>query len=251
MFYKRLICYTEVFVILDNLTQICGRIHAAAKRAGRRPDDVELLAVIKYAPVESVRELLAAGRVSQVAENRVQDAQRRKSALGAAADRARWRMIGHLQSNKAKQAVELFDAVDSLDSLPLALALERKLEASDRTLPALVQVKLTGRETQTGVLPDELPALLRELEKLPHLKIEGLMGIAPLVEHAEEARPHFRKLKRLFDQHFAGRPGARLSMGMSRDFEVAIEEGSTMVRIGSALFEESASTSETASQGGQ
>jgi PLP dependent protein len=226
-------------------------MHAAAKRAGRRPDDVELLAVIKYAPAESVRELLATGRVSQVAENRVQDAQRRKSALGAAAGKARWRMIGHLQSNKAKQAVELFDSVDSLDSLPLAQSLERKLEASGRSLPALVQVKLTEKETQSGVLPAELPALLAQLAKLPHLKIEGLMGIAPDVDPVEEVRPHFKSLKRLFDQHFAGRPGARLSMGMSRDFEVAIEEGSTMVRIGTALFDESASTSETASKGGQ
>ena len=223
-------------MIIDNLRQIYGRMQAAAQRAGRRPDEVELLAVIKYAPIESVQELLAAGQVAQVAENRVQDAQRRKAALGDRATTVKWRMIGHLQTNKAKQAVELFDAVDSIDSLHVASALDRRLAVAGKTLPVLVQVKLTSQETQSGVAPEQLSQLLSQLESLSRLRVEGLMGIAANLQPVEEVRPHFRTLKKLFDRHFSGKPGARLSMGMSHDFEIAIEEGSTMVRIGSALF---------------
>lgn len=209
---------------------------AAARRAGRNPDSVSLLAVIKYAPLSAVEELLACGERFQVAESRVQDAQRRKAALGPLAAKVEWRLIGHLQTNKAKQAVETFDAVDSIDSLHVAQALDKRLEGTQRKLPVLLQVKLTDRETQAGVAPGELAALLESVESLPRLKVNGLMGIAPQVEEPEKARPAFASLKKLFDRHFAGRPGAQLSMGMSHDFEVAIEEGSTMVRIGTALF---------------
>lgn len=210
---------------------------AAAIRAGRSPSAVDLLVVTKYAPIEAVREVLASGLVRQAAENRVQDAARRKSELGPLADTASWRMIGHLQTNKAKQALECFDAIDSIDSVRLAETLDRKLADAGKTLPALVQVKLTDKDSQSGVAPGELEPLLKQLERFPRLKIEGLMGIAPDLEPAEAVRPHFKRLKKLFDERFAGRPGARLSMGMSRDFEVAIEEGSTMVRVGSAIFQ--------------
>jgi pyridoxal phosphate enzyme (YggS family) len=221
-------------VIIDNLRQIRSRMYAAAKRAGRNPDEITLCAVTKYAPLEAVKELLASGEIKEAAESRVQDAQKRFSELGAPADQVRWRLIGHLQTNKAKQAVELFDAVDSVGSVHLAQALEKRCAAAGKTLPVLLQVKLTEKETQGGCAPEEIPALLAEVERLPHLKVEGLMGIAP--EEEEKIRPAFRTAKGLFDRFFASRTGATLSLGMSHDFETAIEEGSTMVRIGSSLF---------------
>ena len=236
-------------MIIDNLRQIRDRVAAAARRAGRSPDSVSLLAVIKYAPLPAVEELLRCGQVTRVAESRVQDAQRRKAALGPLAQGLEWRLIGHLQTNKAKQAVETFDAVDSIDSLHVAQALDKRLEGTDRTLPVLVQVKLTQRETQSGTAPEEIPALLEALARLKRLRVNGLMGIAPQVEDPEKARPAFAGLKRLFDQHFAGRPGAQLSMGMSHDFEAAIEEGSTMIRIGSALFSPKSEASVIQQQG--
>lgn len=209
---------------------------AAARRAGRRPDEVSLLAVTKYAPLETVTELLSAGAVGEIGESRVQDALRRRRELGALARKVRWRLIGHLQSNKARLAAESFDSVDSIDDARTGEALERRLAALGKSLPVLVQVKLTERETQSGVAPGEAPRLVRQLSFLPSLKVEGLMGIAPAHDSPEAARPAFRRLKQVFDEIFAGRPGARLSMGMSHDFEVAIEEGATMVRIGAALF---------------
>jgi PLP dependent protein len=224
-------------VIIDNLRQIRYRMRAAAERVGRRPDAVSLLAVTKYAPLDAVKELLTSGDVAEAAENRVQDAQQRKRELGPLAEKVRWRLIGHLQTNKAKAAVETFDAVDSVDSVHCARALDKRLEAAAKTMPVLLQIKLTAKETQSGLPPEQLERTLAEIEKTcPTLSVRGLMGIAPDVERAEEARGAFKTLKGLFDRHFAGRPGAQLSMGMSRDFEVAIEEGSTMVRIGSALF---------------
>lgn len=212
-------------------------MYTAATRAGRNPDAVTLLAVTKYAPLEAVRELLASGEIKETAESRVQDAQRRKLALGALAGEVRWRMIGHLQTNKAKPAIETFDAIDSVDSLHCAQAIDKRLAEAGKTMPILIQVKLSERATQSGIAPDRLDETLAGLKAFPQLKLRGLMGIAPDIEPVEAVRPHFQALKALFDIHFAGRPGAQLSMGMSRDFEIAIEEGSTMVRIGSALFE--------------
>jgi pyridoxal phosphate enzyme (YggS family) len=218
-------------VIIDNLRHIRSRMYTAATRAGRTPDEITLCAVTKYAPLEAVKELLASGEVKNAAESRVQDALKRKQELGALGEKVRWRFIGHLQTNKAKQAAESFDAVDSVDSLKLAQALSNRLE---RTLPVLIQVKLTEKQTQGGAAPEETAKLVEEVARLPHLKVEGLMGIAP--EAADQVRPSFKKLKSLFDAIFAGQRAATLSMGMSHDFETAIEEGSTMVRIGSALF---------------
>jgi len=209
-------------------------MYAAAERAGRNPDEISLCAVTKYAPLEAVKELLASGEIKEAAESRVQDAQKRFQELGPLAGKVRWRLIGHLQTNKAKQAVELFDAIDAVDSVHLAEALEKRCAAAGKTMPVLLQVKLTEKQTQSGCKPDDIPKLLREVERFPHLKVEGLMGIAPEAE--EEIRPAFKNAKRLFDGLFAGRKDARLSLGMSHDFETAIEEGSTMVRIGSLLF---------------
>jgi len=194
--------------------------------------------VTKYATPEQVREVIASGLVAELGESRVQAAEAKKRELGDLAQRVRWRLIGHLQTNKARKAAELFDAVDSVDSLRVAQALEQALAELAKKLPVLVQVKLTGRETQSGVPPEDLPALLEGLQAYPHLEARGLMAIAPQAACAEEARPHFRRMRELFDRFFASRPEAQLSLGMSGDYEVAVEEGATMVRLGAMVFRE-------------
>lgn len=211
-------------------------MRAAAERAGRDPEGVSLVAVTKYAPLDAVRELLDSGLVSEVGENKVQDAAAKREALGPLSNRARWRLVGHLQTNKAKKALEVFDSLDSLDSLKLAEALEKALTGTARKVPALVQVKLSDRETQSGVSPEALPELLGALKAYPHLEVLGLMTIAPHLEPLESVRPHFARARGLFERFFSDTPGAVLSMGMSRDFELAVEEGATQVRIGSAIF---------------
>jgi len=220
-------------VLIDNLNQIRYRIREASERAKRNPDAIRLVAVTKYADLASVRALLDSGLVAEVGESRVQDAERKKLALGDLSDKVRWRLIGHLQTNKAKKAVSVFDAVDSVDSEKVAAALDSALADTNVKLPVMVQVKLTDRETQSGVAPEGLAALLETLKKYPRLEAEGLMGIAPDVEPLEAVRPSFRMLRELRDRHL---PQGLLNMGMSRDFEVAVEEGADLVRIGSQIF---------------
>ena len=145
-------------------------------------------------------------------------------------------MIGHLQTNKAKKALEVFDAIDSLDSLNLAETLERLLAGGGRKIPILIQVKLSEKETRSGAAPEEVAALIESLKAFGHLEARGLMGIAPDLEPVEAVRPHFRMMRRLFERNFSGLSGAQLSMGMSRDFEIAVEEGATHVRIGTSIF---------------
>ncbi len=223
-------------VILDNIEKIRFRASAAALRAGRDPNGVRLIAVTKYAAPEDVRRLLESGAVDEVGESRVQDALSKKEQLGALAGKVRWRLIGHLQTNKARKAVEAFDRIDSIDAERTAEALERALAGEKRRLPVLAQVKLSERQTQSGVAPENLEALLKALAAYPHLEVRGLMGIAPNVEPLEAVRPYFRSLRRLHQQFFSDRPDAELSMGMSRDLEIAVEEGATHIRVGTALF---------------
>lgn len=223
-------------VVLDNLNKIRSVMAAAAGRTGRNPESVGLVAVTKYAPLESIKELLDCGLVMEVGENRVQDAKSKIETLGEKARKVKWRLIGHLQSNKARLALQIFDAIDSLDSLKLAEVLEKELSLTNQKLPVLVQVKLSDKETQFGVAPEEVANFLESLKKCAHLDVCGLMAIAPALEPVESVRPYFRRMKELFDQFFAGRPEARLSMGMSRDYEIAIEEGATHIRIGSSIF---------------
>lgn len=221
-------------MLIDNLKQIRYRVRAAALRAGRDPDAIDLVAVTKYAGTDSVRALLESGLISDVGENRVQDAEKKRLALGDAAAKARWRLIGHLQTNKARKAAAVFDAVDSVDSARLAQALDAAVEAAGKdALPVMIQVKLTERQTQSGAAPGELPGLVEKVRALPRLRLTGLMGIAPDLEPVEATRPAFRALRELRDRHL---PGGRLSMGMSRDFEIAVEEGADLVRIGSQIF---------------
>ena len=205
---------------------------AAAARTNRDGGALTLVAVTKYAGLDQVRVLLESGLVSEVGENRVQDAEKKKLSLGAAADKVRWRLIGHLQTNKVKKAAQVFDAVDSIDSEKVAAALDVAWTRGGK-LPVLIQVKLTDRETQAGCAPEELPRLIEAVRRLPNLDLQGLMGIAPHVEPPQAARPALRRLRELRDAHL---PRGRLSMGMSRDFEVAIEEGADLVRIGTQIF---------------
>lgn len=218
-------------MFIDNLEKIRYRMASAASRTNRDAREIGLVAVTKYASLEAVKEALSSGRLTEVGENRVQDAERKKQELGGLAGKVRWRLIGHLQTNKAKKAVEVFDAVDSVDSERVAKALNDA--RTGPKLPVMIQVKLTDKDTQSGVAPAELPGLIEAVRKLPNLELTGLMGIAPDLEPVESVRPSFRLMRELRDRHL---PGGRLNMGMSRDFEIAIEEGSDLVRVGTQIF---------------
>jgi pyridoxal phosphate enzyme (YggS family) len=188
--------------------------------------------------MQQVREVIAAGLVSEIGESRVLAAEAKRSELGELAGRVRWRLIGHLQTNKARKAALAFDTVDSVDSLNVAQALEKALAPAGKVMPVLVQVKLTDRETQGGIAPETLEGLLQGLQAYPHLEVSGLMAIAPQAGSPEEVRLHFRRMRGWFDRFFSNRAEAQLSMGMSSDYVVAVEEGATMVRLGSAVFGE-------------
>jgi len=225
--------------VAANVARVRERIAAAARRGGRRPEDVTLVAVSKGVDPARIVAAAAAG-VTEFGENRVQEAGPKIAALqGRLAGRARWHMVGHLQRNKARQAAGLFAVLHSLDDTALAAALDRHLAASARTLDALVQVNVAGEPQKFGIAPDRLPALLRELVGLPRLRVIGLMTIAPQVSNPETVRPVFRGLRELRDSvaRLQLAPAlVDLSMGMSDDFEVAVEEGATLVRVGRAIF---------------
>jgi len=219
----------------ERLAGVRERIAAAARRAGRDPAGVTLVGVVKNVPLGPVREAVAGG-LADLAENRVQEARTVIEAVGR--DAVRWHMIGHLQRNKAGQAVELFDRIHGLDDETLAGAVSRRASESGRRVKALVQVNVSGEATKYGVAPGAAAALVRYVAGLPGIDLDGLMTIAPFGEGAEDARPHFARLRALRDAIVmeTGVPLPVLSMGMSGDYEVAVEEGSTMVRIGTALF---------------
>ena len=214
--------------IATNLERVRERLARAAERAGRRPDDVLLIAVSKTVDVERIRAAVAAG-VTALGENRVQEAKTKIAELGRP---AAWHLIGHLQTNKVKDALPLFDVIHSLDRLDLAREIERRAAARGQVVDALLQVNVAAEASKGGVGPDAVGETLDTIGKLAHVRVRGLMTIPPEVERAEDSRPWFRRLREL-----AGRHGLReLSMGMSGDFEVAVEEGATMVRVGTAVF---------------
>ncbi|MGH9521708.1 MAG: YggS family pyridoxal phosphate-dependent enzyme [Terriglobales bacterium] len=226
--------------IRENLERVRERIATAARRANRNPEEVQLLAVSKTFAADSIREAYEAGQ-RLFGENRVQEFAEKHPAL-AGLRGAQWHMIGHLQSNKAKHAVELFDAVDSLDSVALGDKLNQAAGKAKKLLPVLVELNVGGEESKSGLRPDssELDELLDAAAGWEHLGIRGLMTVPPFDENPERARPFFRVLAQYRDRIAARNlPRVRmeiLSMGMSHDFEVAIEEGSTCVRIGTAIF---------------
>jgi len=222
-----------VDTIRERLTAVRRRIEAAAGRSGRAAESVTLVAVSKTMPVEAVRAAVAAG-ATILGENRVQEARDKIEALAGAAE---WHLIGHLQTNKAKLAVGLFDRIHSLDSIRLAHELERHAGEAGRRVRCLVQVNVGGEEQKNGASESEVRPLLEAASRLPHLVVEGLMAIPPFLSDAEAVRPFFRRLRVLREELASdGFVLPDLSMGMTQDFEVAIEEGATLVRVGTAIF---------------
>ncbi len=224
--------------VLERLQEVRQRIKACALRNHCAPEEITLIAVSKTHPPEILRQALDAG-ACDFGENRVQEAAEKIAQLGR--EQVRWHLIGHLQANKARRAVTLFDVIHSLDSTALAERLERLcLEEKRESLPVLIQVDLGGEETKAGASEEELPELVRVIAACEHLQLIGLMTLPPFFENAENARPFFRRLREVRDALLSrGDFGARkgeLSMGMSHDFEVAIDEGATMVRVGTAIF---------------
>jgi PLP dependent protein len=226
----------------ENLSWVRERIDAAARRAGRLPADIALMAVSKTFPPERIREAYDAG-LRSFGENRVQEFAGKINALRELHE-AEWHLIGHLQSNKAAKAAELFVAVDSVDSLRLAQKLNAAAQQFGKKLPVLIEINVGAEAAKSGVAPEsrELDELLLAAPELVHLEFRGLMTVPPFATDPQQARPYFRKLRELRDQIAARRLPAvvmsALSMGMSHDFEVAIEEGSTCVRVGTAIFGE-------------
>lgn len=222
--------------IAGNVAQVLDRVAAAAARAGRRPDEIRVVAVAKGVEAERVIQAIGAG-IGDLGENYLQEAQRRIAAIGR---RARWHFVGHLQTNKARAAVELFDFIHTVDSARLAQALDRRCREVGRSLPVLVQVNTSGEASKSGVAPEALPGFLEGLAGLECICVRGLMTIGRLTGDPEESRAEFRRLAALFEgARGLGAPNVTmqwLSMGMTRDFEVAIEEGASMVRIGTAIF---------------
>jgi pyridoxal phosphate enzyme (YggS family) len=217
----------------ERLKRVQERIEAAAIRSGRPASAVTLVAVSKTMPAEAIREAVAAG-VRILGENRVQEAREKIARLPGLAE---WHLIGHLQTNKAKLAVSLFSRVHSLDSIRLAGELDRYAEEAGKRLPCFVEVNVGEEAQKSGADEGEVRALLAETSRLSHIRIDGLMIVPPFVPDPEAVRPFFRRLRLLRDQLVQeGFPLTELSMGMTHDFEVAIEEGATLVRIGTALF---------------
>ncbi len=224
--------------IAGNLEVIRERMARAAARSGRRPEDVTLIAVTKLHDVSEIMEAIGCG-VTDIAENKVQEVLRKYDGIQAP---VRWHLIGHLQTNKVRQIVDKVDMIHSVDSLHLAQEIEKRCLALGRTMDILVQVNAAGEEQKSGIAPREAEALLGAiLDSCPSLRVRGLMCMAPYSEDPEDARPCFREVRALFDSLSSSLEHPHLamdvlSMGMSGDFETAIEEGATMVRIGTAIF---------------
>jgi hypothetical protein len=222
--------------VAGNYRAILCRINEVAARAGRDASAVKLLAAAKSQSVDAIRAAVAAG-VTLIGENYVQEAQEKQPRV---AQTVEWHMIGHLQRNKAKAAVELFDVIESLDSAALARALDKEGSKREKIIRTFVEVNLGGEESKSGIAKDQVKSLLEEVAKLPHVAVEGLMTVPPFRENPEDVRGFFCELAELREQLVKlSLPNVdlkELSMGMSHDYPVAVEEGATIVRIGTALF---------------
>ncbi|MCX6645767.1 MAG: YggS family pyridoxal phosphate-dependent enzyme [bacterium] len=236
--------------IAENVKRVMKEVERAAVDAGRDPSDIKILAAAKYTDRNGVEELIKAG-ITLIGENRVQDAKVKLSEyhsntqadIHTAFPEVKVHLIGHLQTNKVNHALKICDLVETVDRKPLADALEKRLVDDDRILPILVEVKLTGESSKTGCRKDELPHLMKHIwTNCPHLSVQGFMGMGPWDLDPEVARPFYRELKIIFKSCRETAPDPEIfriiSMGMSRDFHVAIQEGATLVRIGRALFKE-------------
>jgi hypothetical protein len=223
--------------IAENLARVRERIEAAARRAGRRTEEITLIGVSKTHPAEKIRDAFQAG-LRHFGENRVQEWEGKRGALTDLS--ATWHLIGHLQSNKAARAAKAFTTIDSLDDWALAQRIAHAVAEASTAEPmrVLIEVHLGGEETKSGVAESELPALAEKILQLETLRLEGLMCIPPFLENPAEVRPYFARLRQLRDglETRLGRPLPVLSMGMSHDFEAAILEGATEIRVGTALF---------------
>ena len=222
------------------LTSVREQIAAAATSCGRSPDEVKLIAISKTHPASVIRTVVELG-ATDLGENRVQEAEEKITEIGR--ETVHWHLVGHLQANKARRAVTLFEVIHSLDSIELALRLDRLCgEEGREKLPVLIQVDLGHEETKSGIDESELSHLVEALGPLTHLELIGLMTLPPFSEDTEQSRPFFRRLRELRDElerrGAFGKSKGELSMGMTHDFEVAIQEGATMVRIGTAIFGE-------------
>jgi pyridoxal phosphate enzyme (YggS family) len=226
-----------IATIQDNIARVEDRITAACRRSGRRRKDVLLVAVSKTHPAESIRAAYAAG-LRDFGENRVQEAKSKRQALSDLS--VTWHMLGHLQSNKARMARELFQWVQSVDSLRLAERLSQIVDVGEAPLPVLIEVNLGGEASKAGVQPNDVVALVEGIAPLAAIELRGLMTIPPFSENPEAVRPYFRQLQALAHEiesrNLPNVSMRELSMGMSNDFEVAIEEGATIVRVGTAIF---------------
>ncbi len=230
----------ESSTLVDRIERVRERMRDAARRANRAVDEITLVAVSKTHPVESIQTAISCG-LAEFGENRVQEADQKIPMVGREA--AKWHLIGHLQSNKARRAVELFDVIHALDSAALALRLDRICEEIQReTLPVLIQVDLGHEATKSGVDEASVRDVVATVRECSRLKLIGLMTLPPFLDDLESVRPYFQRLRELRDRlqaesAFASQRG-ELSMGMTHDFEIAIEEGATMIRVGTAIFGE-------------
>ena len=226
-------------IIKENIVSVRERIAEAALHSGRDPRDVKLMAVTKTVDDDRIAEAIAVEGVDIVGENYIQEARRKIEKLGK---RIEWHMIGHLQSNKAKYAVRFVDMIHSVDRIELAKEINRRAEGADRTMKILIEVNLSGEESKSGVVKEGVLSLVRSIAPLANLSIQGLMTMPPWSSDPEDSRPYFSELRALSDHiaeaHIDGVFMNELSMGMSDDYTVAVEEGATIVRIGRAIFGE-------------
>ncbi len=231
-------------MLKDHLEDVEGRIASICRRIGRDPAEVILVGATKYSEASQIQEALQAG-LKHIGENRVQDAQRKFPELERLGVKAVRHMIGHLQTNKVKDAVRFFDLIQSVDSVKLALEIEKQSGKLNQTIDVLVEVNTSGEEQKFGVRPQEITPLIEEISRCPHIRFLGLMTMAPFIEDQAVIHRCFRRLRELFDavsKQFAASSNIQmkyLSMGMTSDYEIALEEGSNMVRIGRAIFKES------------
>ncbi len=220
----------------QNIQQIKKRIEAAAERSGRNPEDIYLIAVTKNFSAELIQEAVDNGIVF-LGENRVQEA---KSKVDLVKGNIEWHLIGHLQRNKVKTAIDIFTMIQSLDSWRLAEEIQKRAQQADKVIDVLVQVNIGSEETKYGIDPDDTEVFIEKVATLPNLKVRGLMAIAPFKENPEDVRAYFRHLREIFqsikEKSIENVSMEYLSMGISNDFEVAIEEGANMVRIGTSIF---------------
>ncbi len=222
--------------LAENLDSIQQRIRAACDRAGRVAQSVLLLAVSKTHPAEAIRAAVDCGQIF-FGESKIQEA---KAKIPLCPGKARWHFIGHLQSNKVREAVELCEMIQSVDGLSLAMEISKRCEQASKTMPILIEVNVAGEASKFGYAPEALLRELKEINVLPRVEVHGLMAIPPYTTDSQKSRVHFQRLRELKGEceQILGAPLPHLSMGMSGDFETAIEEGATIVRVGTALFGE-------------